>query len=55
MKRTPILQWGPLGMQQLSASQKNHFAVYGFAGNTARDHVDHLQGLYWFLQELMKL
>jgi hypothetical protein len=55
MKRTPVLKWGPLGMQQLSSSRRNHFAVYGFAGNTARDHVDHLQGLYWFLRELMKL
>ena len=42
MKRSPILKWGPLGMQQLSLSKKNHFAVFGFAGNTARDHVDHV-------------
>jgi hypothetical protein len=55
IKRKPVLKWGPLGMQQLSSSRRNHFAVYGFAGNTARDHVDHLQGLYWFLRELMKL
>jgi hypothetical protein len=55
VKRKPVLKWGPLGMQQLSTSRRNHVAVYGFAGNTARDHVDHLQGLYWFLQELMKL
>jgi hypothetical protein len=55
LKRTPILKWGPLGMQQLSSSRSNHFAVYGFAGNTARDHVDHVQALYWFLRELMKL
>jgi hypothetical protein len=55
IKRKPVLKWGPLGMQQLSSSRRNHFAVHGFAGNTARDHVDHLQGLYWFLRELMKL
>jgi len=55
MKRTPVLNWGPLGMQQLSSSRRNHLAVYGFAGNTPRDHVDHVQALYWFLQELMKL
>lgn len=55
MKRTPVLKWGPLGMQQLSSSRRDHFAVYGFAGNTAQDHVDHLQALYWFLRELMKL
>jgi hypothetical protein len=55
IRRTPVLRWGPLGMQQLSKSRRNHFAIYGFAGNTARDHVDHVQALYWFLQELMKL
>jgi hypothetical protein len=55
MRRTPVLKWGPLGMQQLSVSRRNHFAVYGYAGNTAKDHVDHLQSLYWFLRQLMKL
>lgn len=33
MKRTPVLKWGPLGMQQLSESRKGNFAVLGFAGN----------------------
>ena len=55
LKRTPVLKWGPLGMQQLSVSRRNHVAVSGFAGNTAKDHVDHLQALYWFLRELMEL
>lgn len=55
MRRQPMLKWGPLGMQQLSVARKNHFAVYGFAGNTAPDHIDHLHGLYWFLLELLKL
>jgi hypothetical protein len=53
--RKPVLKWGPLGMQQLSFAHKNHFEVLGFAGNTARDHVDHVQGLYWFLNRLMTL
>ncbi|MBI3578852.1 MAG: hypothetical protein HY276_06690 [Ignavibacteriales bacterium] len=55
IKTTPTLQWGPLGMQQLSEARQNHFAIMGFAGNTARDHVDHFQGLYWFLKKLHNL
>lgn len=55
IKRQPILKWGPLGMQQLCVARKNHFAVLGFAGNTAPDHVDHLHGLPWFLSELFDL
>jgi pimeloyl-ACP methyl ester carboxylesterase len=52
MKRTPVLRWGPLGMQQLSESRRGSFIVYGFAGNTAPDHVDHLHGLGTFLRLL---
>lgn len=52
-KRVPVLNWGPVGMQQISAARKNHFAVMGFAGNTARDHVDHLHGISWFLNRLL--
>jgi len=55
IKRVPVLRWGPLGMQELSYGRKNHFEVLGFAGNTARDHVDHLHGLYWFLNRLLGL
>jgi hypothetical protein len=42
-------------MQQLSQARRHHFEVLGFAGNTAPDHVDHLHGLFYFLNELMKL
>jgi hypothetical protein len=55
LTRTPVLRWGPLGMQQLSSTRKNHFEVMGFAGNSARDHIDHLQALYWFLNRLIRL
>jgi len=55
LRRTPVLKEGPLGMQQISSTRKGRFAVFGFAGNTAPDHVDHVQALYWFLNELMKL
>jgi hypothetical protein len=55
LKRTPMMKVGPLGMQQLSSTKKGRFAILGFAGNTAPDHVDHVQSLYWFLNVLMKL
>jgi hypothetical protein len=55
IKRQLVLNWGPLGMQQLSAARQNHFTVLGFAGNTAPDHVDHLHALYYFLNQLEKL
>ncbi len=42
-------------MQQLSKAGKNHFKIMGFAGNTAPDHVDHFQSLYYFLNKLMAL
>jgi hypothetical protein len=55
LSRVPVLVWGPLGMQQLSAAGQNRFAVRGFAGNTAPDHVDHLHALDLFLGDLLKL
>ncbi|MGB2868714.1 MAG: hypothetical protein WBD36_09695 [Bacteroidota bacterium] len=55
IKRTPLLQWGPLGMQQLSEARAGHFLVMGFAGNAAQDHVDHLQSLFFFLNLLSTL
>lgn len=55
LSRVPVLVWGPLGMQQLSAVGQNRFAVRGFAGNTAPDHMDHLHALELFLGDLLKL
>jgi hypothetical protein len=55
MKRQPVLKWGTLGMQQLSAAQRQHFAVFGFAGNTGPDHGDHLHALFYFLDRLNRL
>lgn len=55
IKEVAVLRWGPLGMQQLSMALRGHFAVYGFAGNTAPDHIDHFESLYYFLRKLMKL
>lgn len=43
--RKPVLLRGPLGMQQLSLAKSGGFAVAGFAGNSAQDHLDHLYAL----------
>jgi hypothetical protein len=42
VRRTPVLLWGPRGMQQLSEVRSGQFELLGFAGNSAPDHVDHL-------------
>jgi hypothetical protein len=49
LRRTAVLRWGPVGMQQLSEVKKGGFLMLGFAGNSAPDHVDHLHGLPEFL------
>lgn len=54
LARTPVLQWGPVGMQQLSEVRRGHFTVLGFAGNSAPDHVDHLHALPHFLERLLE-
>lgn len=52
LKRHTVLKWGPLGMQQISEVKEGNFIVLGFAGNTAPDHIDHFQALYYFLDLL---
>ena len=49
LHRTPILRWGPHGMQQLSEVRAGRFELLGFAGNSAPDHVDHLHAMPEFL------
>jgi hypothetical protein len=45
---------GPMGMQQLSAVDVKGLHLRGYAGNTARDHVDFLHGMpAWF--QLLKI
>lgn len=53
--RTPVLEWGPVGMQHLSAASSGTFAVMGFAGNTAPDHIDHFHGMPVFLARLLAM
>src|SRR5438034_1187648 len=43
LRRTPVLRWGPRGMQQLSEVRAGRFELLGFAGNSGPDHIDHLQ------------
>lgn len=50
LKRTPVLAWGPVGMQQISEVRAGGLLVLGYAGNTGPDHIDHLHGLPWFLK-----
>ena len=45
LTRTGVLAWGPNGMQQLSEARAGGFALMGFAGNSAPDHLDHLHAL----------
>jgi hypothetical protein len=52
LQREAVLRWGPLGMQQLSQVLCRGFAVQGFAGNSAPDHIDHFHGMYSFLEVL---
>lgn len=45
LERTPVLRWGPRGMQQLSDVRAGRFELLGFAGNSAPDHVDQLHAM----------
>jgi hypothetical protein len=54
LKRTPVLRWGPRGMQQTSEVRAGGFELLGFAGNSAPDHVDHLQAMPEMLARLKK-
>ena len=54
LRRTPVLRWGPRGMQQLSEVRVGRFALLGFAGNAAPDHVDQFQSMPEFLAQLLE-
>jgi acetyl esterase/lipase len=55
LRRTPILRWGPRGMQQLSEVRAGRFELLGFAGNSAPDHVDHLHAMPELLARTLEL
>lgn len=52
LRRTPVLEWGPGGMQQLSEVRRGRLEILGFAGNSAPDHIDHLHGMPEFLRRV---
>ncbi len=54
LERTPVLRWGPRGMQQLSEVRAGRFELLGFAGNSAPDHVDHLHAMPELLQRTLE-
>jgi hypothetical protein len=51
LERRPVLEHGPIGMQQLSAARAGGLMVAGFAGNSAPDHLDHLYAIGDWLRE----
>jgi hypothetical protein len=55
LRRTPVLRWGPGGMQQLSEVRAGRFALLGFAGNSGPDHIDQFHAMPELLRRLMGL
>ena len=52
--RRAVLRWGPRGMQQLAEARRGRFALFGYAGNSAPDHVDQLHAMPELLRELWR-
>ena len=50
VRKQPVLEWGPGGMQLLSRADSSGLTILGFAGNTAPDHMDHLHNMSSFLK-----
>jgi len=53
IRRVPVLEWGPMGMQLLSRTIKGRFEVLGFAGNSGPDHIDQFHGMAAFVERLL--
>jgi hypothetical protein len=53
LRRTPVLAWGPRGMQQLSEARTGDFTLLGFAGNSAPDHIDQFHAMPELLARLL--
>ncbi len=54
VRRTPVLRWGPRGLQQLSEARAGRFTLLGYAGNSAPDHIDQLHAMPELLARLLK-
>jgi len=50
LERESVLKWGVLGMQLTSEVINGNFIVFGFAGNSAPDHIDHFHALFYLLK-----
>ena len=49
LQRKMSAEAGPMGMRQLTKAEKGRFRVFGYAGETAADHVDHIHAMpHWF-------
>ena len=54
LRRTPVLKWGPRGIQQLSEVNAGGFHLLGFSGNSAPDHIDQFHAMPEMLALLWK-
>lgn len=54
LRRTPVLEWGPVGMQQLSRVRQGGLEIQGFAGNSGPDHTDHFHAMPQLLARLVE-
>ena len=54
LHRTPVLKWGPRGMQQLSEVRSGRFELLGFAGNSGPDHIDQFHSEPEMLARLLR-
>ncbi|MGH9457340.1 MAG: hypothetical protein ACRD2J_06820, partial [Thermoanaerobaculia bacterium] len=53
LERTPVLEWGPRGMQQLSRVESGCLRILGFAGNSGPDHIDQFHAIPEMLAVLL--
>lgn len=53
LRRMPVLEWGPRGMQQLGTVRAGQFALRSYAGNSAPDHIDHFHAMPELLRDLL--
>ena len=52
LRRQAVLRWGPMGTQILCEVRRGGFHLFGFAGNSAPDHVDLLHALPDLVREV---
>ena len=54
LPRRAVLEWGPMGLQQVGETRSGQLRIMGFAGNSAPDHVDQLHALPSWLAWLLR-